>query len=182
LNGLLLLIVGFGSIGRELAKRAKAFDMRVWGVNRSGKGNVSLAERIAPIGELHALLPEADYIVICAPETQETKHLIGARELAMMKPSARLINVGRGSLVHQAALIASLQQGKIAGAALDVTDPEPPASDDSIWKAPRLFLTPHTSAISDRLWPRQTELLSDLLERWFDGRELFNVVDLRLGY
>lgn len=182
LNGTLLLIVGFGSIGAELAKRAKPFDMRVWGVNRSGKGNLSLAERIAPVGELHTLLPEADYIVICAPETQETKHLIGARELALMKPSARLINVARGSLVDQAALIAALQRGEIAGAALDVTDPEPPDSDDPIWKAPRLFLTPHVSAISDRLWPRQTELFGDLLERWFDGRELFNVVDLQRGY
>jgi len=75
-----------------------------------------------------------------------------------------------------------LQSGKLAGAALDVTDPEPPAADDVLWKAPNLLLTPHTSAISDRLWTRQSALLLDLLERWFDGREMFNQVDLRRGY
>jgi D-2-hydroxyacid dehydrogenase (NADP+) len=182
LNGQLLLIVGLGSIGHELARRAKAFDMRVWGVSRSGKGDVSMAEKILPASRLHEALPHADYIVVSAPETPETRHLIGAKEMSLMKSTARLINVARGSLIDQAALIAALQQQKLAGAALDVTDPEPPAPEDSLWKTPNLFLTPHTSAISDRLWPRQTALLLDLLERWFDGRELFNQVDLHRGY
>lgn len=182
LNGQLLLIVGFGSIGHELARRAKAFDMRVWGVSRSGKGDAGLAERIVSAGELREVLPHADFVVVSAPETQQTRHLIGADEIARMKPTARLINVARGSLVDQAALIAALQSRKLAGAALDVTDPEPPASGDPLWKTPNLFLTPHTSAISDRLWVRQTQLLLELLERWFDGRELFNQVDLRRGY
>src|SRR5277367_4544891 len=83
LNGQLLLIVGFGSIGRELARRAKALDMRIWGVTRSGKGDASLAEKIVPIAELQKVLPDADYAVIAAPETKETKHLIGAAELAL---------------------------------------------------------------------------------------------------
>jgi len=182
LNGQVLLIVGFGSIGHELARRAKAFDMRVWGVSRSGKGDTSLAEKIVPVSQLQEVLPLADYVVVSAPETQETKHLVGAREIALMKSTARLINVARGSLVDQAALIAALQQRKLASAALDVTDPEAAPADDPIWQAPNLFLTPHTSAISDRLWPRQTALLLELLERWFDGRELFNQVDLRRGY
>lgn len=182
LNGQVLLIVGFGSIGHELARRAKAFDMRVWGVSRSGKGDASLVEKIIPASQLHEGLPHADYVVVSAPETPETRHLIGTHEIGLMKSTARLINVARGSLVDQAALIAALQQKKLAGAALDVTDPEPPAPDDALWQAPNLFLTPHTSAISDRLWPRQTALLLDLLERWFDGRELFNQVDLHRGY
>jgi len=182
LNGQLLLIVGFGSIGRELARRAKAFDMRVWGVSRSGKGDTNLVEKIVPAGELREVLPHADFVVISAPETQETRHLMGAAEIARMKPGARLINVARGSLVDQVALIAALQSGTLAGAALDVTDPEPPAAEDPLWKAPNLFLTPHTSAISDRLWSRQAALLIELLERWFDGRELFNQVDFRRGY
>ena len=182
LNGQVLLIVGFGSIGHELARRAKAFDMRVWGVSRSGKGDARLAEKIVPVSQLQEVLPLADYVVVSAPETQETKHLVGAREIALMKSTARLINVARGSLVDQAALIAALQQRKLASAALDVTDPEAAPADDPIWQAPNLFLTPHTSAISDRLWPRQTALLLELLERWFDGRELFNQVDLRRGY
>ena len=182
LNGQVLLIVGYGSIGHELARRAKAFDMRVWGVSRSGKGDSALAEKIVPITQLHEVLSHADYVVVSAPETSETKRLIGAAELALMKPTARLINVARGSLLDQSALIAALQQGKIAGAALDVTDPEPLPATDPLWKAPNLLLTPHTSAISDRLWQRQTALLLDLLERWFGGRELFNQVDLHRGY
>jgi len=182
LNGKLLLIVGFGSIGHELARRAKAFEMRVWGVSRSGKGDATLAEKIVPIAKLHEVLPHADYVVISAPETPETRHLISAPELALMKPGACLLNVARGSLLDHAALIAALQQKKLAGAALDVTDPEPLPSDHPLWKAPNLFLTPHTSAISNRLWPRQTALLLDLLERWFDNRELFNLVDLHRGY
>ena len=182
LNGQLLLIVGYGSIGHELGRRARAFDMRVWGVSRSGKGDAALAEKIVPISQLHEVLPHADYVVVSAPETSETTHLIGAPELARMKPSARLINVARGSLVDQSALLAALHQRKIAGAALDVTDPEPLPATDPLWKAPNLLLTPHTSAISDQLWPRQTALLLDLLERWFAGRELFNQVDLHRGY
>jgi phosphoglycerate dehydrogenase-like enzyme len=182
LNGQVLLILGYGSIGHELARRAKAFDMHVWGVSRSGKGDAALAQKIVPITELHEVLPQADYVVISAPETSETKHLIGAPQLARMKPTACLINVARGSLLDQSALIAALHQKKIAGAALDVTDPEPLPAADPLWKAPNLLITPHTSAISDRLWPRQTALLLDLLERWFAGSELFNQIDLRRGY
>jgi D-2-hydroxyacid dehydrogenase (NADP+) len=182
LNGQVLLIVGYGSIGHELARRAKAFDMRVWGVSRSGKGDASLTEKFIPVTQLQEVLPHADFVVVSAPETSETMHLIGAPELARMKPTARLINVARGSLLDQSALLAALQQKKIAGAALDVTDLEPLPAADPLWKAPNLLITPHTSAISDRLWPRQTSLLLDLLERWFRGRDLVNQVDFRRGY
>jgi phosphoglycerate dehydrogenase-like enzyme len=182
LNGKLLLIIGYGSIGHELARRARAFNMRVWGVSRTGKGDSTLAEKIVPVAQLREVLPHADYVVISAPETPETQHLIGAQEFALLKASARLINVARGSLLDQSALLAALRENKIAGAALDVTDPEPPAADNPLWKAPNLFLTPHTSAISDQLWSRQTALFLDLLQRWFEGRELFNLVDLAHGY
>jgi D-2-hydroxyacid dehydrogenase (NADP+) len=182
LNGKLLLIVGFGSIGQELARRARAFDMTVWGVSRSGRGDTSFAEKIVPVAQLCEVLPLADYIVISAPETPETRHLFGRQEVSLLKPSARLINVSRGSLLDQSALIAALQQSKLAGAALDVTNPEPLPNDHPLWRTPNLFLTPHTSAISDRLWPRQTALVLDLLERWFDGRDLINLVDLGRGY
>ena len=182
LAGLTCLVVGYGRIGREIARRAAAFDMSVWGVSRSGTGDTTHAEKIAPVSQFRELLPHADYIVISAPETPETFHLIGAQELSLLKPSAFLINLARGSLLDQTAFIAALRENKLAGAALDVTDPEPPPPSDPIWKAPNLFITPHTSAISDRLWPRETSLLLDLLERWFDGRELFNLVDLHRGY
>jgi phosphoglycerate dehydrogenase-like enzyme len=181
-NGQVLLIVGYGSIGRELGKRAKAFEMRVWGVTRSGKGDSDNAERIFSAARLHEALPEADYVVISAPETAETKHLIGAAELAKMKPGARLINVGRGSLLDEEALIRALESGALGGAAIDVAQTEPLPAESPLWKAPNLFITPHTSALSDRLWRRQTTLLLELLERWFGGREMFNCVDLDRGY
>ena len=182
LSGKILLIVGFGSIGQELAKRARAFDMRVWGATRSGKGDAALAEKIVSATQLRDVLPEADYVVIAAPETSETKHLIGPTEIAWMKRGARLVNVGRGSLLDESALLDGLKGGQLGGAAVDVTGIEPLPESSPLWTAPNLFITPHTSAVSDRLWQRQTELLLDLLEKWFSGREMTNVVDLARGY
>jgi D-2-hydroxyacid dehydrogenase (NADP+) len=177
-----LLIVGYGSIGKELAQRAKAFGMRVWGVTRSGKGNTTHAEKIIAIEKLGEALGEADYVVVCAPETTETKQLFSGKEFSRMKAGARFINVGRGSLVDETALIEALKNGLLGGAALDVTQTEALPAESPLWHTPNLFITPHTSATSTRLWERQTTVLLDLLERWFDGRELFNQVDLKKGY
>ena len=182
LNGQVLLIVGYGSIGREVAKRAKAFEMRVWGVTRSGNGEHAYAEKIFPGAHLQEALPEADYVLIAAPETAETKHLIGAAEIARMKRGARLINVARGSLLDEAALMRALESGALGGAALDVAETEPLPEESPLWTAPNLMITPHTSGVSKRLWERQTRILMDLLERWFDGREMFNQVDFARGY
>ena len=182
LNRKVLLIVGYGSIGREVAKRAKAFDMKVWGVTRSGKGEQAHVEKIFAAAQLHEALPGADYVLICAPETAETKQLISAAEIGTMKRGARLINVARGSLLDEAALIAALENGTLGGAALDVAQTEPLPPESPLWKAPNLFITPHTSGVSDRLWDRQAAILIELLERWFAGRELFNRVNFARGY
>jgi phosphoglycerate dehydrogenase-like enzyme len=182
LNGKLLLIVGYGSIGRELASRAKAFGMRVWGVTRSGTGDTSHVEKILPAQELNSALSDADYLVLCAPESADKKPLIAAPELAKLKRGARLLNIGRGSLVDETALLAALENGTLAGAALDVTEIEPLPPTSPLWRAPNLFITPHTSAVSDRLWPRETALLMDQLDRWFTNRDLLNTVDFARGY
>ncbi len=182
LNGKVLLIVGYGSIGREVAKRAKAFDMKVWGVTRSGAGERAHVDQIFAAAQLAEALPAADYVLIAAPETAETKHLIGTAEIARMRRGARLINVARGSLLDEAALVQALESGALRGAALDVADTEPLPAESPLWKAPNLFLTPHTSGVSDRLWDRQAAILIELLARWFDGRELFNRVDFARGY
>ena len=182
LNGQLLLIVGYGSIGRELARRARAFDMRVWGVTRSGEGDTTLVEKILPVAKLEDALSHADYVVLAAPETHETQQLIGAAQIAKIKRGARLVNVGRGSLLDETALMRALEAGALSGAALDVASTEPLPVDSPLWKTRNLFITPHTSGVSDRLWQKETRLLMDLLERWFDGRELFNVVDFGRGY
>jgi len=151
-------------------------------VTRSGKGEQAHVEKIFAAAQLKEALPGADYVLICAPETAETKHLIGAAEIAKMKRGARLINVARGSLLDETALVQALESGALGGAALDVAATEPLPAESPLWKAPNLFLTPHTSGVSDRLWDRQTAILIDLLERWFAGQEVFNRVDFARGY
>jgi phosphoglycerate dehydrogenase-like enzyme len=99
-----------------------------------------------------------------------------------MKRGARLLNLARGSLLDEGALLAALESGQLAGAALDVTSTEPLPADSLLWRAPNLFITPHTSGVSERLWERQTAMLLELLELWFSGREMTNVVDLARGY
>ena len=102
--------------------------------------------------------------------------------MARMKGGARLINVARGSLLDERALVRALETGALAGAALDVASIEPLPADSPLWHAPNLILTPHTSAMSDRLWSRQTAVLVELLDRWFTGQEMFNRVDFQRGY
>ena len=182
LNGETVLIVGFGAVGRAVAERLRAFGMRVWAVTRSGKADPVLAERVFLPAQLDAALAEADYVVLAAPETPETNRLIGAAQLAKMKPTAFLVNVARGSLVDQDVLIAALERRAIAGAALDVASPEPLPAESPLWSLENMFITPHVSGISERIWVRQGDLLIDNLERWFSGRELRNQVDLVKGY
>jgi len=182
LKGSTLVIIGFGAIGTELAKRARAFGMRVWAVTRSGHADASLADWTFPAIDLEKVLPEADYIVLAAPDTPVTHHMIGASELAAMKPSACLVNVSRGGLVDESALVAALQNGTIAGAALDVAEHEPLSQESPLWQMENVFITPHTSSVSENLWPRQTELMLGNLDRWFSGRPLINLVDLARGY
>lgn len=182
LMGQTLLLVGYGAIGREVARRVRPLGMKIWAVTRSGKGNAEFAERMAPFTQLETVLPEADYVVIAAPETPETIRMFDARRLAAMKPTAFLINVARGTLVDEAALIDTLRRRAIAGAALDVTDEEPLPPESPLWSLDNVLITPHISSVSEFLWDRQTELLLDNLERWFAGKELRNRVDLRRGY
>lgn len=182
LSGATLLIVGFGAIGIEIARRARAFGMRVQAVTRSGQGDATLAEEIYPASQLLQALPQADYIVLAAPDTPESQRMIGALEFNTMKPSAYFVNIARGALVDESAMIDALERGVIAGAALDVAEKEPLPPESALWNLKNVFITPHTSAVSGMLWPRQTELLIENLERWFSGREMKNVVDFTRGY
>jgi phosphoglycerate dehydrogenase-like enzyme len=182
LSGELMLIVGYGSIGREVARRASCFDMRIWGMTRSGKGDASLVDKILPISDLDAALPHADWVVLAAPDTPDTQKLFSAERFARMKRGARLINMGRGTILDEDAFVAALNSGDIRGAAIDVATTEPIPPDSPLWTAKNLFITPHTAGVSDRLWRRETEILMELLERWFDNQEMFNVVDVSAGY
>jgi phosphoglycerate dehydrogenase-like enzyme len=193
LAGGTLVLVGFGQIGREVARRARAFGMRIMAVRRLARSDrqlarspsrmaAGLAERILSVRQLHRVLPEADYVVVAAPATPETYHLIGAKELGKMKRTAYLVNVARGSLVDEAALARALRRRRIAGAALDVTEREPLEPTSPLWRLDNVFLTPHLSAASEALWERMTNLVLGNLERWFRGRPLVNRVDLERGY
>ncbi len=182
LRGKIALFIGFGAVGREAGQLARAIGMRVWAVTRSGRADDQITERAFAANALHEALPQADFIVVAAPETPETMKMIGHRELSLMKSSAYLINVARGTLIDEPALIRALQQRTIAGAALDVTMEEPLPPESPLWRLENAFITPHSSAISEHLWERQTDLVMENLERWFSGRELLNRVDLLRGY
>src|SRR5262249_17534016 len=149
---------------------------------RSGRGDATHVERILPVAQLDDALREADYVVLAVPDTAETQRLIGEAQFAKMKRGARLINLGRGTALDEAALIRALETGTLKNAALDVVAEEPLPPENPLWKAPNLFITPHTSGVSDRLWQKETALLLELLDRWFGGGEMFNVVDVARGY
>jgi phosphoglycerate dehydrogenase-like enzyme len=182
LFGRVVLFVGFGAVGRAVAGRLRPFGMTVWAVTRSGNADATLATRVFSATELAAALPGADFVVLAAPETPETQRLIGAPQLALMKSSAFLLNVARGSLVDEPALVDALQRRTIAGAGLDVVTEEPLPPASPLWQLENVLITPHTSANSVHLWEREGELLMDNLERWFSGRPLRNQVDLARGY
>jgi D-2-hydroxyacid dehydrogenase (NADP+) len=182
LQGQTLLFVGFGAIGRETAKRVRPLGMRIWAVTRTGQGDPALADRYLPAAQLEEVLHQADYVILAAPETPETHRMMNAQRLAAMKPTAFLINVARGTLIDEAALIDTLRRRAIAGAALDVTEQEPLPPDSPLWSLDNCLITPHTSSASEYLWDRQTGLLLENLARWFSGRELLNRVDVKRGY
>ncbi len=189
-------IIGYGSIGREVARLARAFGMRVFATKRHVDVNTDkgyklpevgdpegiLVERLYPNSNLKEMLPLCDFVVITAPLTPETYHMIGREELAAMKPSAYLINVARGAIVDEAALVEALGEGKLAGAALDVFEKEPLPPESPLWNFPNVLLTPHVSAITPRYDDRATALFAENLRRYLAGEELLNVVDKTLGY
>jgi len=182
LHGQTLLLIGFGAVGRAVAKVVRPLGMRLWAVTRSGEGDRQLADKIVPAARLQEALTDADFVILAAPETPETRRMMGSAEFARMKSSAYFMNVSRGALVDEPALINALERHAIAGAALDVASQEPLPPDSPLWKLENVFITPHMSAVSDQLWTRQTDLLLTNLERWFSGEELINRVDLERGY
>jgi len=182
LHGKTLGILGYGAIGHELAPRAKALGMRVIVVRRDPAKPAPLVDHVYPPTGLHAMLAEADFVVLAAPDTPEMIRRIGAEELEKMKPTAYLINVARGPLVDTGALGKALETGVIAGAALDVTDPEPLPSDHPLWTLPNVLITPHLGGASDRFWERESALLRENLRRYLAQQPLLNVVEKSRGY
>lgn len=177
LDGSRALIVGFGEIGRRIAERLAGFDVVVTGATRSGRDGT-----LGP-DAWRARLGEFDWVVLAAPATDDTHHMIGAPELAAMRPGAWLVNVGRGDLVDQAALLDALRAGGIGGAFLDPTTPEPLPPEHPLWGEPNCLMSMHLSGRSQAsLMTRAAALLLKNLEAYRAGRPMQNVVDLRSGY
>jgi phosphoglycerate dehydrogenase-like enzyme len=183
IRGATLGLIGVGSIGREVAKRAVALGMRVAAVREhTEKGTPSGVEKVFGPGQLEEFLALPDYVVLTAPVTPATTNLMNATRLALMKADACLINVGRGPLVDEAALAEALRRRQIAGAALDVFPKEPLPLDSPLWDVENLLITPHTAALTDRLWERHYTLIRENLRRYLAHEPLLAMVDKRKGY
>jgi phosphoglycerate dehydrogenase-like enzyme len=183
LQGARMGIVGLGAIGLEVARVAAAFGFRVSAMRRHVGGTLpeGVDEQLAP-GALPALLAKSDVVVLCAPLTDQTRGLIGAREIAQMKRGALLVNVGRGKLVVDEAVVEGLRSGHLGGAALDVFTREPLDSASPYWDLPNVIVTPHTSGSMEDYYTPLVALFSDNLRRFDRGQPLRNVVDKAAGY
>lgn len=177
-----MLVVGLGGIGSEIAQRAHGFGMRVIGTRRTDTPGPSWIERVGKPEDLLAMLPEADVVAICVPLTPETDGLFDERALGAMKQGSYLINIARGRIVKTDALLAELRSGRLAGACLDVTDPEPLPAGHPLWKEPRAIITPHVAADAELTDERSHALLRENLRRFGAGEPLLNVVDKKAGY
>jgi phosphoglycerate dehydrogenase-like enzyme len=184
LRGKSVGIVGLGHIGKEIARLSKAFGMSVFATRRSilVPGKTQNVDLLLPQSQIQRMLRKSDYIVLSVPLTPETRHIIGERELRAMKPSARLINVGRGQLVDEEALIRALDQKHIAGAGLDVTYTEPLPKESRLWSYDNVIISPHLSWAMENYLSHATHLFCKNLRRYLAGKKLLNVVDRKRGY
>jgi len=181
--GAKLGLIGVGSIGGRVAKMASALGMRVIAVREHvEKGSPEGVEAVYAPSAIDEMLKQSDYVVLAAPLVAQTQGLVNAARLAAMKPTAFLINVGRGAQVDEVALADALRNQRIAGAALDVFEKEPLPPDSPLWDLENLLITPHTGGLTEKLWHRHYELFSQNLRRYLAGQPLQFVVDKRRGY
>lgn len=187
LRGATVGIVGYGSIGRQVGSTARALGMRVLGLHRGGQERL-LTYRIAQLGmpggdepdqmfapgQLHELLAQSDYVVLIVPYTSATHHMIDARALAAMKPTAVLINIARGGVVDEQALALALAERRIAAAALDVFEHEPLPAHSPLWSMDNVVISPHVAGLTPHYYERVFELFAENLRRYMDGHELLN--------
>jgi glyoxylate/hydroxypyruvate reductase len=179
LHGATLCVVGLGDIGRTIARAARGFGMRVVGVTRSGK-MVAEAERVHKVRDIRKAVAAADFVALTVPLTDATRGLIGAAELAAMRPTAWLINVARGPVVDEAALLDAVRSNRLGGVVLDVFDEEPLPQGHPLWEFSNVVVTPHISGPStpDEIAP----IFNDNLRRYLAGRTLRYVADRERGY
>jgi phosphoglycerate dehydrogenase-like enzyme len=182
IRGQTLGIVGLGHVGREVAGRAAAFGMRVLAVDINPMDPPESVASLWPLERLPDLFAEADIVVNCTPLTPRTERMIGRELFLRMKPTALFVNVSRGRIVDQEALVAALQEERIAGAALDVVYPEPLPADSPLWSMPNVILTAHSATSSQHFSQRLLDLFCENLRRYVVGEPLRNVVDKQAGF
>lgn len=178
LEGARICIIGLGAVGRDVARKLRAFDADVIAVSRGGSDpNVS---RVYPREQITEALSQSDALVICTNSDASTFHLIGARELAAMKPGGFVVNMARGEIIDEAALIEALRSGHVAGAGLDVTENEPPSRDNPLWDLPTVTLSPHVSGggSGEGAYRRQADLFAENLRRFRAKQPLINPVEV----
>ncbi len=175
-------ILGLGDIGSQIAKRAKVWGARVLAIRRSRTPAPDYVDGLYTMEEMDEVLTQSDYVVLALPNTHKTKGMISEEKLRLMKPGAFLVNIGRGSLIDQEALIKALTEGWIGGAGLDVTDPEPLPEDSPLWELPNVILTPHTSGGSPTNDRRRMSIFLHNLECYIKDRPLQNQVDFTEEY
>jgi phosphoglycerate dehydrogenase-like enzyme len=185
LSGQTVLIVGLGRIGEAVAARARPFGVRLVAVKHdpSTRHDAGVAvDELVGMAALDEVLGRADHVCLTVPLTRETHHLIDARRLGLMRATACLYNISRGAVVDQAALVAALRSGRLAGAGLDVFEPEPLPDDSPLWDLDNVILTPHVAGATPHYFERTAALFADNLDRFLSGRPLQNVYDPARGY
>jgi len=182
LAGQTILIIGLGNIGLAVAQRAHGFEMRILAIDPMATEKPDYVERLEKSDKLHDLLSEADFVAICCPLTKTTFKMIGEAEFQKMKPSAHIINIARGKIIDEAALIRALQEKKIAGAGLDVFEQEPLPADSPLWQMPNVVITTHSAGAAPPTGERSFQIFRENLRRFVAGEPLTNVVDKRAGF
>lgn len=182
LTGATMVVVGMGNVGRAIAKRAAAFEMRVLGVDLLPGAAPEGVEAVWGLDRLDEALGEAEVLVIAVPYTAMTHGLIDARRIGLLPPDAYLLAVSRGGIVDDAALMAALEAGRLAGAGLDVLATEPPPPASRLWDTPKVILSPHCSGISRQARARVWAMTKENVRRFVDGAPLVNVCDKRAGF
>lgn len=177
-------VIGLGHIGREIARLAHSFGARVLAADIRFKKTTSArnVDTAFPVERLPVLLAESDFVVLSLPFTRETERMLGEKEFRRMKPTAYLVNVGRGHTIDEAALVRALEEGWIAGAGLDVFTQEPPPQDSRLWELPNVFLSPHIAGRLENYHELATELFCENLRRYLAGKRLLNVINKKKGF
>ena len=182
LTGKTALIIGLGGIGTQIAQRANAFNMRVVAVDPKDIPISRAVEKIVTPDRLHELLPQADVVFMSAPHTKQTEGMMGAAEFGMMKKGSYFIAVSRGKTYDSNALVKALDEKRLSGAGLDVTNPEPLPAGHPLWKFPNVVITPHIAGQSDVVNTRRVPLVQENIRRFLAGKPMLNVVDKQKGY